>query len=87
VAIHFHLKKKIEDSFTVPDCLELEGFDGRLISEVRAAYLFLILTKCAAPLGVQETGHVVYGSLWGSRSSPIRSFAALRNPCSQPRHP
>lgn len=41
VAVHFHLKAKIEPGLTVPDCLELEGIDERLFSEVCAAYPIL----------------------------------------------
>jgi len=38
VAVHFRLKKKIESPTAVPGCLELEGIDERLISEVCYAY-------------------------------------------------
>lgn len=41
VAVHFHLKQKIESTFTVPDCLEFEGIDERLFSEVCEAYPLL----------------------------------------------
>jgi hypothetical protein len=41
VAVHFRLKKKIENALTVPDCLELEGIDERLFSEVCDAYPIL----------------------------------------------
>ena len=38
VAVHFHLKEKIESNETVLDCLEFEGIDERLFADVCDAY-------------------------------------------------
>lgn len=41
VAIHFRLKMKTESALTVLDCLELEGIDERLFSDLCDAYPIL----------------------------------------------
>jgi hypothetical protein len=41
VAIHFRLKQNIVNDETVPDCLEFDGTDERLFSEVCDVYPFL----------------------------------------------
>ena len=41
MAVHFRLREKIESAFTVPDCLEFDGFDERSFSEICDAYPIL----------------------------------------------